>query len=67
VAGKSAIVQIQPTKQILEKAPEYGVNIFHFFINLKTIYDSIIREKLLKAVKEFEIPQKLIVLVTGSL
>jgi hypothetical protein len=38
-----------------------------FFIDLKAVYDTINKEKLLGTMKEFNIPQRLIGLVTAPL
>jgi hypothetical protein len=46
---------------------EYGVSTFHLFIDFKAASDTINREKLLKDMKEFKIPQKLIGLVRATL
>jgi hypothetical protein len=56
--GKPTIDQIQSISQILEKAVEYRVNTFHFFVDFKAM------EGLLKAMKEFKIPVELTELVT---
>lgn len=61
--GKSTMDQIQSMRQILENTLEYGVSTFHHFIDIKISYDTKNREKLLKDMKEFKIPQKLIGLV----
>jgi hypothetical protein len=50
-----------------KKTLEYGVSTFHLFIDLKATYDTINREKLLKAMKEFKILQKLTGLVRATL
>jgi hypothetical protein len=47
-------------RQTLEKTLEYGVSTFHLFIDFKAAYDTINRDKLLEAMEEFNIPQKLI-------
>jgi sorting nexin-29 len=52
---------------MLQKALEYGVSTFHLFIDFKATYDTINREKLLEAMEEFNIPQKLIGLTRAML
>ena len=37
--GKSTSDQIQTIRQILEKMGEYGINIFHLFMNFKAAYE----------------------------
>jgi hypothetical protein len=54
-------------RQILENTLEYGVSTFHHFIDFKIAYDTINREELLKAMKEFKIPQKITGLVRATL
>jgi hypothetical protein len=41
-------------RKILEKTLEYGVRTFHLFMDFKTAYGTIDREKLLKAVMDFK-------------
>jgi sorting nexin-29 len=53
--------------QILEKTLQYGFSIFHLFIDFKAAYDTINRDKLFEAMKEFKIPQKLIGLIRATL
>ena len=50
-------------RQILEKTSEYGVSTFHLFIDFKAAYDTIRRDKLLEAIKEFKLPLKLMRLI----
>jgi len=47
----------------MEKAVEYQIGVHHVFIDFKSAYDSIYREKLFGAMMEFGIPLKLIRLV----
>jgi len=47
----------------MEKTVEYQIGVQSLFIDFKSAYDSIYREKLLGAVMEFGIPPKLIRLV----
>ena len=44
----------------MEKSVEYQIGVHHLFIDFKSIYDSIYREKLFGAMMEFGIPPKLI-------
>jgi sorting nexin-29 len=64
--GKSTVDQIHSLRQILEKT-EYNISTFHIFIDFKSAYDSVKRDKLLKAMEEFLIPQKLINLTKATL
>ena len=61
--GKSTTNEIFTVSQIMEKTVEYQIGVHHLFIDFKSTYDSIHREKLLCAVMEFGIPSKLISLV----
>jgi sorting nexin-29 len=51
----------------MEKTVEYQIGIHHLFIDFKSAYDSIDREKLLCAMMEFGIPSKLIRLVKATM
>jgi predicted house-cleaning noncanonical NTP pyrophosphatase (MazG superfamily) len=46
-------------RQILENTSEYGISMFHVVSDFKAAYDTIRRNKLLEALKEFTTPQKL--------
>jgi sorting nexin-29 len=65
--GKSTVDQIHSLRQILEKTREYNISTFHLFIDFKAAYDSVKRDKLLMAMEEFLIPQKLINLTKATL
>jgi sorting nexin-29 len=54
--GKSTTDQIQSMRKILEKTSEKGISLFYLFIGFNTSYDTIGRNKLFKALKEFKIP-----------
>ena len=47
-------------RRILEKTLEKGISMFHLLIGFNTSYNTIGRNKLFKALKEFKIPQNLI-------
>ena len=64
---KCTFDQIQPMRDILENFSVYGISMFHLFIDFKAAYDTIRRNKLLEALKEFKIPRKLIRLVKLTL
>ena len=51
----------------MEKRAEYQIGVHHLFIDFKSAYDSIYREKLLCAMMGFGIPSKLIRLVTTTM
>uniref|UniRef100_A0A0K8TJE5 Reverse transcriptase domain-containing protein n=3 Tax=Lygus hesperus TaxID=30085 RepID=A0A0K8TJE5_LYGHE len=57
--GKSTIDQIFSLRQIIEKSVEFQMSVHHLFIDFKAAYDSIRRDKLYAALREFEIPEKL--------
>jgi len=65
--GKSTINQIFTLSQIMEKTVENQIGIYHLFMDIKSAYDSIHREKLLCAMTEFAIPSKLIKLVKTTM
>jgi len=65
--GKSTINQVFTLSQIMEKPVENQIGIYHLFIDFKSAYDSIHREKLLCAMTEFAIPSKLIRLVKTTM
>ncbi|GBN28849.1 hypothetical protein AVEN_120517-1 [Araneus ventricosus] len=67
---RSTVDQIHTLRQILEKTKEYNITTFHLCIDFKAAYDSIKRDKLLKAIDiliEFNIPTKLVNLTKASL
>jgi len=64
---RSAVDQIFTIRQILEKCSEHGTDTHHLFINFKAAYDSINRHSLYAAMKEMNIPQKLIALVKATM
>ena len=61
--GKSTTNRIFTLSQIMEKTVEYQTGVHHLFVDFKSAYDSIYREKLLCAMMELGIPSKLIRLV----
>jgi len=63
----SAVDQIFTIREILERCGEYGKDIHHLFIDFKAAYDSINRHSLYAAMKEMNIPQKLIALVKATM
>ena len=58
--NRSTINQIFMLRQILEKTKEFGIEIHHLFIDFRSTYDTIKRDKLYNAMSEFNIPSKLI-------
>jgi sorting nexin-29 len=65
--GRSTIDQIFTVRQILEKCNEFGIKAHHLFIDFKAAYDSINRFNLYIAMKELQIPKKLIALALTTL
>jgi len=65
--GKSMTNQIFTSSPIMEKTVEYQIGVHHLFIDFKSAYDSIYREKLLCAMMEFGIPSKLIRVVKATM
>ena len=51
--GRSTISQIFTIRQILEKTKEYSPGLHHLFIDFRAAYNTIKREKLHAAMKEF--------------
>jgi hypothetical protein len=45
---------------MLENMLEHDTETYHLFVDFRTVYDSIIREKLYEAIQEFKFPRKLI-------
>lgn len=62
---RSTVDQVHTLRQILEKTN--NIKTFHLFIDFKAAYDSINRNKLLKAMTEFNIPTKLVNLTKATL
>ncbi|GFY23699.1 craniofacial development protein 2 [Trichonephila clavipes] len=65
--GRSTTEQIFNIRQVLEKTREFGIDMHHLFSNFKTVYDSINRKALIAAMKEFKIPDKLLMLISLTL
>jgi hypothetical protein len=61
--GKSNTDQIYTLQQILEKTRKYNIETHHLFIDFRTAYDSINRNQLYIAMKEFNFANKLTRLV----
>ena len=59
--------QIHVLRQMLETFLEYNISTYHFFVDFKSAYDSVIRSSLFKALQEFKIPKKLISLTEKTL
>lgn len=49
--GKSTSDQIFTIWQMLESILEYDIETYHLFVDFRTAYDSVIREKLLRQCK----------------
>jgi sorting nexin-29 len=64
---KSKTNQIFTLSQIMEKTAKYQIGVHHSFIDFKSAYDSIYREKLFGAMMEFGIPPKLITMVKTTM
>ncbi|GFU80410.1 transposon TX1 uncharacterized 149 kDa protein [Trichonephila clavipes] len=64
---RSTIDQIHTLRQILEKTKEYNIKTFHLFLDFKAAYDSMNRDKMIEAMTEFKIPQKLVNLTKATL
>ena len=64
---KSPTNQIFTLSQIMEKTVKHQIGRHHLFIDFKSAYDSIYREKLLRAMMELGIPYKLIRLVKTTM
>ena len=59
-SGKSTIDQIFCLRQILERTLEFGIGTHQLFIDYKAAYDNIIRSQLYCALREMNIPDKLV-------
>jgi len=58
--GRSTVDQIFTIRQILEKCHEQSIETHHLFVDYEKAYDSVNRNELWKAMREFGIPMKLI-------
>jgi sorting nexin-29 len=65
--GRSTNDQIFTIRQILEKHNEFQIETHHLFIDFRSHYDSIERNKLFMAMEEMHIPRKLIALVRATM
>ena len=58
--NRSTVNHIFTLRQILKKTKEFGIETHHLFMDFKSTYDTIKRDKLYNAMSEFNIPNKLI-------
>ncbi|XP_013163277.1 PREDICTED: uncharacterized protein LOC106114561 [Papilio xuthus] len=65
--NRSTIDQIFSLRQILEKTLEYNVDTYHLFVDFKAAYDNVDRAFLYEAMREINIPEKLIRLTKMTL
>ena len=65
--GRSTTEQIFNLRQILQKTREFQISTYHLFIDFKTAYDCINRKRLIEALNEFDIPDKLVKLISLTL
>ncbi|XP_071037725.1 uncharacterized protein [Parasteatoda tepidariorum] len=65
--GRSTTDQIFFIRQNLEETREFGIGTHHLFVDFKTAYDSVNRKRLIEAMREFNIPDKLVRLTTLTL
>jgi len=63
IRGKSTTDQIFTIQQIMEKYYEYDKDLFMIFVDFKQAYVSINRQQLWTALRNFEIPEKLVRLI----
>lgn len=61
--GKSLTYHIFILRQIMEKYYEYDKNLFMIFVHFKQAYDSINRQQLWTALRNFEISEKLVKMI----
>lgn len=60
--GRSTTNQLFTMRHLLEKLWEYNITSYHLFIDIKTAYDIIDREKMWKALAELGIPDEIILM-----
>lgn len=66
-SDRSTTDHIFSLRLTLEKAYEYDIDLYHLFIDFKQAYDSVDRNKLLKALLKLGIPKKLVRLINMTL
>jgi hypothetical protein len=65
--GRSPSEQIFNLCQVLENCNKFGTETHHLFIDFRAAHDSMDRSNLYIAMKEFQIPKKLIALVKATM
>jgi len=61
--GKSTTDHVFTVRQIMEKYYEYDKDLFMIFVDFKQVYDSINRQQLWIALRNFGIPEKLVKMI----
>jgi len=54
-------------RQIIEKCHEFSIELHNVFIDYTQAFDSVFRDKIIKCLNKYEIPSKLIKLITRTL
>ena len=65
--NQSTIDNIFIVKQIIEKCHEFNIELHNVFIHYTHAFDSVFRDKIIKCLKKYEIPSKLIRLMARTL
>jgi hypothetical protein len=65
--NRSTIDNIFIVRQIFEKCHEYNIELNNIFIDYTHAFDSVHRKKILECVKQYEVPSKLIELISLTL
>lgn len=66
-SNKSTTDQVHTIRMILEKTLEYNIETHHLFVDFKSAYDTVDREKLYDAMRSFSFPPHLIELTKETL
>jgi hypothetical protein len=62
--NRSTIDNIFIIRQIFEKSHEHNIDVYNIFVDYTHAFDSVYRNKLIECLKKFDLPDKLIRLIT---
>jgi len=65
--NRSAIDNLFIVRQVIEKCHEFNIELHNVFIDYIQAFDSVYRDKIIKYLNNYEIPSKLINLITKTL
>ena len=65
--SRSSVDNIFMVRQIFEKSQEHNIDLYNIFVDYTHAFDSVLRNKLIECLKNFDVPDKLIRLIALNL